>query len=114
MRGSLGVVAPALVRLARRAADDDFEPLLFTEVSGADALALSTATATAAPGISTGTGIVALGSRSPASLAMAARTIAELSGVPYLLGVGVSTRQIIEDWHGEPYEPSLRGLDIRA
>jgi alkanesulfonate monooxygenase SsuD/methylene tetrahydromethanopterin reductase-like flavin-dependent oxidoreductase (luciferase family) len=105
--GGLDIEATAVLRLARRAGEAGLGPVLFTEVSGFDATALSAALAAAQPTTSTGTGIVPLGSRTVAATAMAARTAAELSAAPYLLGVGVSTRQIVEGWHEAAYDPTV-------
>lgn len=105
--GGLRLDARTAFQLTVSAADHGLEPVLLTEVSGFDALALSTALAAVRPRAATGTGIVPLDARSAAATAMAARTAAELSKRPYLLGVGVSTRQIVAQWHRVPHDPSL-------
>lgn len=46
------------------------------------------------------TGIVQLGSRSPALLAMSAMGMQALSGGRFLLGLGTSGPQVMEGWHG--------------
>lgn len=46
------------------------------------------------------TGIVQLGARTPALLAMSAMSLQALSGGRFVLGIGVSGPQVMEGWHG--------------
>ena len=64
-------------------------------------------------GIGLGTGIVQLGSRSPANLAMTAMAMQSLSGGRFRLGLGTSGPQVIEGWHGIPFSrPVQRTREI--
>ena len=47
-----------------------------------------------------GTGIIGIYSRSPASIAMAVSTLDGLSSGRALLGLGASSKLIVENWHG--------------
>jgi len=47
-----------------------------------------------------GTGIIGIYSRSPASIAMAITTLDALSNGRALLGLGASSKAIVENWHG--------------
>src|SRR6478672_12687484 len=47
-----------------------------------------------------GSGVIQVGTRSPVAVAQAARTLAELSGGRFLLGLGASGPQVIEGLHG--------------
>ncbi|MGH9062114.1 MAG: LLM class flavin-dependent oxidoreductase, partial [Acidimicrobiales bacterium] len=47
-----------------------------------------------------GTGIVQLGARSPALLAMSAMSMQSISRGRFLLGLGTSGPQLMEGWHG--------------
>lgn len=47
-----------------------------------------------------GTGIIGIYSRSPASIAMAAATLDVLSNGRALIGLGASSKAIVENWHG--------------
>jgi alkanesulfonate monooxygenase SsuD/methylene tetrahydromethanopterin reductase-like flavin-dependent oxidoreductase (luciferase family) len=107
LSGGLAIGAHAALDLLADAADLGFDPVLVTEVNGRSALALSAALAARRPGVRLGTGIVPLGSRSEAALAMAATTVAQLAGAPFLLGVGTSSPQIMRGWHGQPYDASV-------
>ncbi len=58
--------------------------------------------------IGLGTGIVQLGSRSPANLAMAAMSMQSLSGGRFRLGLGASGPQVVEGWHGVPFSRPIQ------
>ena len=45
--------------------------------------------------------------RSPANTAMTALTLDELSGGRFLLGLGLSGPQVVEGWHGQPFDKTL-------
>lgn len=60
--------------------------------------------------ISLGTGILQAGTRSPANIAMTALSLASMSGDRFLLGLGTSGPQVIEGWHGVPFQPAVTRL----
>jgi len=63
--------------------------------------------------IGLGTGIVQLGSRSPANLAMTAMSMQSLSGGRFRLGIGTSGPQVVEGWHGVSFDkPVTRTREI--
>ena len=57
-----------------------------------------------------GTGILQVGARTPALIAMTAMSLASLSGDRFLLGLGVSGPQVIEGWHGVRFSRPLQRL----
>ena len=57
-----------------------------------------------------GTGILQIGTRTPALTAMTAMSLASLSGDRFLLGLGVSGPQVIEGWHGVRFARPLQRL----
>ena len=57
-----------------------------------------------------GTGILQVGTRTPALTAMTAMALASLSGERFLLGLGVSGPQVIEGWHGISFARPLQRL----
>ncbi len=83
-------------------AGDAFTPLAF--------LAGQTST------IRLGTGIVQLGARTPAMLAMSALSMQALSGGRFVLGIGASGPQVMEGWHGvrfdRPVQRTRETIDI--
>ena len=57
--------------------------------------------------IKLGTAIVNTFSRSPALIAMSAATIDEISEGRFVLGIGTSGKNVIEGFHGRPFEKPL-------
>ncbi len=53
--------------------------------------------------IKVGTAIMQMSARSPATAAMTAMTLDDLSGGRFILGIGPSGPQVIEGWHGAPF-----------
>ncbi|MDW3218964.1 MAG: LLM class F420-dependent oxidoreductase [Acidimicrobiales bacterium] len=53
------------------------------------------------------TGIIPLYSRSPALIGQTAATLDALSGGRFVLGLGSSGPQVIEGWHGVPFEKPM-------
>lgn len=111
--------ARELVDLVVEAVDAGLAPVMLTEVDAAAATSVTAAAAALRPGARLGTAIVPLGSRSTAALAMEATTAAGLAGTEFLLGVGVSSPQIVGDWHGATHDPSIaatraRLIELRA
>ena len=58
--------------------------------------------------IALGTGIVQIGGRTPANLAMTAMSMQSLSGGRFRLGIGASGPQVVEGWHGVPFANPIR------
>jgi F420-dependent oxidoreductase-like protein len=54
------------------------------------------------------TGIVQLGARTPALLAMSAMALQDLSGGRFVLGIGTSGPQVMEGWHGVHFDRPVR------
>jgi F420-dependent oxidoreductase-like protein len=57
-----------------------------------------------------GTGIMQIGTRTPAMTAMTAMALASLSGDRFMLGLGVSGPQVMEGWHGVRFARSLQRM----
>jgi F420-dependent oxidoreductase-like protein len=57
-----------------------------------------------------GTGIMQAGTRTPALIAMTALTLQSISGGRFILGLGSSGPQVIEGWHGIPFQRPLQRL----
>ncbi len=77
---------------------------------GADAVTPLAYLAARTESIRLGTGIMQLSARVPSMIAMTARTLAELSGNRFLLGLGVSGAQVVEGLHGVPFRAPLTRL----
>ncbi len=70
------------------------------EAWGTDALTPLAYLAARTTTIKLATGIIQIGARTPAMLAMSAMTMQGLSGGRFILGLGTSGPQVMEGWHG--------------
>jgi probable F420-dependent oxidoreductase len=78
-----------------------YEAVYTTHIAGRDSLTVLMAYAAASERIKLGTGVVPIFSRTPATMAQTAATIDEYSGGRMVLGLGVSHRVTVENWHGQ-------------
>lgn len=60
--------------------------------------------------IKLGAGIMQCPGRSPANAAMAAMTLDIISGGRFIMGLGTSGPQVVEGWHGVPFDKPLTWL----
>ncbi|MHB8376130.1 MAG: LLM class flavin-dependent oxidoreductase [Dehalococcoidia bacterium] len=98
-----------LVERVKIADDLGVESAWVAEAWGRDAFSMLTQLALATKRIQLGTAIVNVFSRTPAVLAMTFGTLDELSGGRALIGLGSSGANVIEHWHGVPFEkPATR------
>jgi F420-dependent oxidoreductase-like protein len=77
------------------------------EAWGQDALTPLAYLAARTERIKLGSGIVQIGARTPANLAMAALSLQALSGGRFRLGLGTSGPQVMEGWHGVRFASPL-------
>lgn len=96
--------AVARVRLAEELG---FEAAYTTHINGRDSLTVLAAYALATSRIRVGTGVVPIYTRTPATMAQTAATLAELSGERLTLGLGVSHRPVVEGWHGQTIDKPI-------
>ena len=78
-----------------------FDAAYTTHIAGRDSLTLLMAYAAESERIRLGTGVVPIYSRTPATMAQTAATIDEASNGRMVLGLGVSHRVTVENWHGQ-------------
>jgi F420-dependent oxidoreductase-like protein len=81
-----------------------FDAAYVTHIAGRDSLTVLMAYAAATERIRLGTGVVPIFSRTPATMAQTAATIDEYSNGRMVLGLGVSHRVTVENWHGQKIE----------
>jgi alkanesulfonate monooxygenase SsuD/methylene tetrahydromethanopterin reductase-like flavin-dependent oxidoreductase (luciferase family) len=93
----------ALVGLATAADRRGYDAFLLPETWAYDVTVLLAEAALRTERIRVGTGIVGVWGRSAATLAMAARTLAAISGGRFVLGLGASTPQLAEGLHDVPF-----------
>lgn len=94
------------VLLFAKLADDrkNVESLWVPESWGREAFASLGALSQITKKVNLGTSIVGVYTRTPAAIAMAATTLDVLSNNRTILGLGVSTPSLVEDWHGTKFE----------
>ncbi len=102
-----GLSIGQLQELARVANDAGCRTVLAGEVSGPDVFALLAAIAGVAPDVRLGTGIVPATTRSLPSLAMGFATLGSIAPGRVLAGLGVSSRTVVERWHGREFPPPI-------
>lgn len=99
--------ADKAVELVRDARDRGYEETWMAEVNGGDSYALAGAVAQGVPGMRIGTAVVPAQTRTPMMHAMAAMTLSQMTNGNFILGMGLSSPNIVHDWAGQPYDKPL-------
>src|SRR5262249_18020220 len=112
---ALGVPPPPaererLLACVRVADDLVVHSVWVAEASGRDAVTFLAELALSTRQLRLGTGILNPFSRPPAMLAMTFATLDELSGGRMILGLGSSSANVVEHWHGLRYRQPLRRI----
>jgi F420-dependent oxidoreductase-like protein len=97
-----------LISLAREAEAIGYDAVWCSELYSFDAFTTLTQIATATDRIKLGTNIANIYARTPAMLASTAASLDQISGGRFILGIGVSGPQVIEGWHGVPYDRPIQ------
>jgi F420-dependent oxidoreductase-like protein len=109
---TIGIGAPTLgprdVAFVREAERLGVDSVWTAEFWAGDALTPLAYLAAQTSTIRLGTGIVQLGARTPAMLAMSALSMQALSGGRFVLGIGTSGPQVMEGWHGVRFDKPVR------
>ena len=95
--------ADKAVGLARTARELGYDEIWMAEVNGGDSYALAGAVAQGVPGMRIGTAVVPAQTRTPMMHAMAAMTLSQLTEGNFILGIGLSSPNIVRDWAGQPF-----------
>jgi alkanesulfonate monooxygenase SsuD/methylene tetrahydromethanopterin reductase-like flavin-dependent oxidoreductase (luciferase family) len=96
-----------VIEIARLADELGYDCLLIPESFGRDGVTLCDRLLVATSRINVCFGIANVFSRSPAVLASTAATLDELSGGRFILGLGGSTPNLVEGWHGLEFKTPL-------
>ncbi|NUU24512.1 MAG: LLM class F420-dependent oxidoreductase [Streptomycetaceae bacterium] len=98
--------------LVAELADLGYTDVWSAETAGTDAFTPLALAAQWSDRVRLGTAIAPVYTRGPATLAMTAATLAEVSGGRFVLGIGSSSPAIVERWNGVPFaEPFRRTRD---
>jgi alkanesulfonate monooxygenase SsuD/methylene tetrahydromethanopterin reductase-like flavin-dependent oxidoreductase (luciferase family) len=101
-----------IVRAAMLADQLGYEAFAVPEGWGLDSVPVLTEIALRTTRIGVAAGILSVWGRTPATLAMTAATLDQVSGGRFVLGLGTSTRALAEGFHGIPFEhPAARLRD---
>jgi F420-dependent oxidoreductase-like protein len=98
------------INLIREAERLGFDSVWTAEAWGSDAVSPLAWIGAQTTKIRLGTAIMQLPARSPSSAAMTAMTLDALSGGRFILGLGTSGPQVVEGWHGLPFDKPLTWL----
>ena len=94
------------IELAQRAESSGWGGFWVAETVAGEAIASAAAVASQLQSGRIGTAIVPMQTRDPLLLAMAAASIAQIAPGGFVLGLGTSTKLIVEDWHATPWGAS--------
>ncbi|MEP4652992.1 MAG: LLM class flavin-dependent oxidoreductase, partial [Ilumatobacter sp.] len=101
---SIDPLMPRFLDLAREAERLGIDSVWVAEFWASDAFTPLAAVAAVTERIKLATGIAQLGARTPAMLAMTAQGVQTLSDGRMILGIGASGPQVMEGWHGVPFD----------
>jgi len=93
--------------LAGYALSHGCEEIWMSEVNSGDAYAIAGALAAGNPGVRIGTAVTPAQTRTPLVHAMAAMSLNQLTGGNFILGIGLSSPNIVKEWAGQPFDKPL-------
>jgi len=94
-------------RVARRAEELGYESLWIADVGGPDPFVVAAAAAAVTTRVRIGTAVIPAYTRTPPVIAGAAASCAELAPGRFVLGVGASSENIVQNWSGVPFRRPL-------
>src|SRR5690349_6656618 len=95
------------LELALEAERLGFDSAWVSESNGREAFTFASWVAAQVPRITIGTAALQMFTRTPTATAMSAATLSSMSGGRFVLGLGVSTAEILSAWHGVEVERPL-------
>jgi F420-dependent oxidoreductase-like protein len=104
----LGVSGDDQQRLAKAGDELGYDSIWAAEAYGSDAATVMTWLATNTKSAKIASGIFQMPARTPAMTAMTAATIDNISSGRMVLGLGMSGPQVVEGWHGQPFDHQLQ------
>jgi F420-dependent oxidoreductase-like protein len=104
----LGVSAEDQLRLAQEADNLGYDSIWAAEAYGSDAATVMAWLATNTKKARIASGIFQMPARTPAMTAMTAATLDNISDGRMVLGLGMSGPQVVEGWHGQPFNHQLQ------
>jgi F420-dependent oxidoreductase-like protein len=104
----LGVSGDDQLRLAQAGDELGYDSVWAAEAYGSDAATVMAWLAASTKKAKIASGIFQMPARTPAMTAMTAATIDNISNGRVVLGLGMSGPQVVEGWHGQPFDHQLQ------
>ena len=104
----LGITGEEQLGMAREADSLGYDTIWAAEAYGSDAATVLAWIAANTSSIRIASGIFQMPARTPTMTAMTAATLDNISGGRFVLGLGISGPQVVEGWHGQPFDRPLR------
>jgi probable F420-dependent oxidoreductase len=95
------------VALAREAESRGYRTAWMGEAAGTDGVTVTTLMAAHTTRLEVATGVLPIQTRTPVVLGMTAATLGHVAPGRFALGLGVSSRAIVEQWNGLTFVPGL-------
>jgi len=102
--------AAEFVAVARETEARGYHAAWTGEAAGYDAITLMATIATHTERLHVGLAVVPVQTRTPVVLGQSAATLSHLAPGRVLLGIGLSSKVIVGDWHGLAFAPSLQQI----
>jgi probable F420-dependent oxidoreductase len=107
LAGFTALPAADFIATAREAEARGYHTAWLGEVAGYDAIVMSTVVATHTERLHVANGVLPVQTRTPVILGMATASLNHLAPGRFALGLGLSSRTIVEQWHGLSFAPAL-------
>jgi probable F420-dependent oxidoreductase len=107
LAGFAALSAADFIAAAREAEARGYHTAWLGEVAGYDAIVMSTVVVTHTERLVVANGVLPVQTRTPVILGMATATLNHLAPGRFALGLGLSSRTIVEQWHGLGFSPAL-------
>jgi F420-dependent oxidoreductase-like protein len=104
----LGITGDEQLDMAQEADRLEYDSVWAAEAYGSDAATVLAWMAAGTIKIKVASGIFQMPARTPAMTAMTAATLDNISVGRFVLGLGISGPQVVEGWHGQPFDRPLR------
>jgi F420-dependent oxidoreductase-like protein len=103
----MGLTGEEQLEMAKEADRLGYDSIWAAEAYGSDAATVLAWIAAHIERAKIASGIFQMPARTPAMTAMTAATLDNISGGRFVLGLGISGPQVVEGWHGQPFDRPL-------
>ena len=104
----IGISGEQQLEMAQEADRLGYDSIWAAEAYGSDAATVLAWLATNTKRAKIASGIFQMPARTPAMTAMTAATLDNISSGRFMLGLGISGPQVVEGWHGQPFDKPIR------